>query len=152
MYLKRASKLLDLTVSRTTADVHLRDLTCPICRGILIEPVTLPCTHNLCLRCLQGTFEHNSLSCPLCRVRVGSWVRTATRSETLVNHGLWELIRSKFPKEVESKHNGEEGDLAGLDAGEWTRMYMRAYTYTPARARYARTPSCSPAINKCNIT
>ncbi|XP_011869427.1 PREDICTED: E3 ubiquitin-protein ligase RNF169-like [Vollenhovia emeryi] len=115
MYLKRASKLLDLTVSRTAADVHLRDLTCPICRGILIEPVTLPCTHNLCLRCLQGTFEHNSLSCPLCRVRVGSWVRAATRSETLVNHGLWELIRSKFPKEVESKHNGEEGDL-GLDA------------------------------------
>ncbi|XP_011691275.1 PREDICTED: uncharacterized protein LOC105452119 [Wasmannia auropunctata] len=115
MYLKRTSKLLDLTVSRT-ADVHLRDLTCPICRGILIEPVTLPCTHNLCLRCLQGTFEHNSLSCPLCRVRVGSWLRTATKSETLVNHGLWELIRSKFPKEVESKHNGEEeGDL-GLDA------------------------------------
>ncbi|XP_077270221.1 uncharacterized protein LOC143901666 isoform X1 [Temnothorax americanus] len=115
MYLKRTSKLLDLTVSRTTADVDLRELTCPICRGILIEPVTLPCTHNLCLRCLQGTFEHNSLSCPLCRVRVGSWVRTATRSETLVNHGLWQLIRSKFPKEVENKHNGEEGDL-GLDA------------------------------------
>ncbi|KAL0109024.1 hypothetical protein PUN28_014253 [Cardiocondyla obscurior] len=115
MYLKRASKLLDLTVSRAATDVHLRDLTCPICRGILIEPVTLPCTHNLCLRCLQGTFEHNSLSCPLCRVRVGSWVRTATRSETLVNHGLWELIRSKFPKEVENKHNSEEGDLS-LDA------------------------------------
>ncbi|EGI61894.1 PREDICTED: uncharacterized protein LOC105149564 [Acromyrmex echinatior] len=115
MYLKRTSKLLDLTVSRTTADVHLRDLTCPICRGILIEPVTLPCTHNLCLRCLQGTFEHNSLTCPLCRVRVGSWLRTATKSETLVNHGLWQLIRSKFPKEVENKHNGEEGDL-GLDA------------------------------------
>ncbi|KYM93973.1 PREDICTED: uncharacterized protein LOC108781711 [Cyphomyrmex costatus] len=115
MYLKRTSKLLDLTVSRTTADVHLRDLTCPICRGILIEPVTLPCTHNLCLRCLQGTFQHNSLTCPLCRVRVGSWLRTATKSETLVNHGLWQLIRSKFPKEVENKHNGEEGDL-GLDA------------------------------------
>ncbi|KAL6255193.1 hypothetical protein P5V15_013531 [Pogonomyrmex californicus] len=115
MYLKRTSKLLDLSVSRTAADVHLRDLTCPVCRGILIEPVTLPCTHNLCLRCLRGTFEHNSLSCPLCRIRVGSWLRNATKSETLVNHGLWELIRSKFPKEVENKYNGEEGDL-GLDA------------------------------------
>ncbi|XP_072764193.1 uncharacterized protein [Anoplolepis gracilipes] len=124
MYLKRTSKLLDLS-SRATADVHLRDLMCPVCRGILIEPVTLPCTHNLCLRCLKGTFEHNSLSCPLCRVRVGSWLRNATKSETLVNHGLWELIRAKFPKEVENKHNGEEGDLS-LDADYTTKRILSA--------------------------
>ncbi|XP_050456288.1 uncharacterized protein LOC126854012 isoform X1 [Cataglyphis hispanica] len=124
MYLKRTSKLLDLS-SRSTADVHLRDLMCPVCRGILIEPVTLPCTHNLCLRCLKGTFEHNSLSCPLCRVRVGSWLRNATKSETLVNHGLWELIRAKFPKEIENKHNGEEGDLS-LDADYTTKRILSA--------------------------
>lgn len=124
MYLKRTSKLLDLS-SRSTADVHLRDLMCPVCRGILIEPVTLPCTHNLCLRCLKGTFEHNSLSCPLCRVRVGSWLRNATKSETLVNHGLWELIRAKFPKEVENKHNGQEGDLS-LDADYAAKRILSA--------------------------
>lgn len=117
-YLKRTSKLFDLSLSGLSAEVHLRDLMCPVCRGILIEPVTLPCTHNLCLRCLKGTFEHNSLNCPLCRLRVGSWLRTATKSETLVNHGLWELIRTKFPKEVEDKHNGEERDLGLADAGE----------------------------------
>lgn len=115
--MKRSTKLFDLSQSRPSADVRLQDLMCPVCRGILIEPVTLPCTHNLCLRCLKGTFEHNSLSCPLCRLRVGSWLRTATKSETLVNHGLWEFIRTKFSKEVEDKHNGEERDL-GLDAGE----------------------------------
>ncbi|KAK2579671.1 hypothetical protein KPH14_011594 [Odynerus spinipes] len=115
-YLKRTSKLFDLSSLRSSADVSLRDLMCPVCRGILIEPVTLPCTHNLCLRCLKGTFEHNSLSCPLCRVRVGSWLRTATKSETLVNNGLWELIRAKFPKEVEDKYNGDEGEIE-LDTG-----------------------------------
>ncbi|XP_043288714.1 E3 ubiquitin-protein ligase RNF169-like [Venturia canescens] len=111
-YLKRTSKLYDLSlIGSAEGDVNLRDLMCPICRGILIEPVTLPCTHNLCLRCLKGTFEHNSLSCPLCRVRVGSWLRTATKSETLVNSALWQLIRSRFPKEVEGKHNGVEQDI-----------------------------------------
>ncbi|XP_066581863.1 E3 ubiquitin-protein ligase rnf168-like isoform X2 [Prorops nasuta] len=113
-YLKRTSKLFDLSLrqgGQGSANVNLRDLMCPVCRGILIEPVTLPCTHNLCLRCLKGTFEHNSLSCPLCRVRVGSWLRTATKSETLVNTGLWELIRSKFPKEVEDKFNGDDADI-----------------------------------------
>lgn len=118
-YLKRTSKLFDISLSRPTADISLRDLICPVCRSILIEPVTLPCTHNLCLRCLKGTFEHNSLSCPLCRVRVGSWLRTATKTETLVNHGLWEIIQTKFPKEVEDKYNGDDRDIE-LDAGKFS--------------------------------
>ncbi|XP_043255229.1 E3 ubiquitin-protein ligase RNF169-like [Colletes gigas] len=115
-YLKRTSKLFDISLSQSSVDISLRDLICPVCCSILIEPVTLPCTHNLCLRCLKGTFEHNSLSCPLCRVRVGSWLRTATKTETLVNNGLWELIRTKFPKEVEDKYNGDDKDIE-LDAG-----------------------------------
>ncbi|XP_054015300.1 uncharacterized protein LOC128896118 [Hylaeus anthracinus] len=115
-YLKRTSKLFDISLSQPSVDISLRDLICPVCCSILIEPVTLPCTHNLCLRCLKGTFEHNSLTCPLCRVRVGSWLRTATKTETLINNGLWELIRTKFPKEVEDKYNGDEGDIE-LDAG-----------------------------------
>ncbi|XP_076246962.1 uncharacterized protein LOC143186955 [Calliopsis andreniformis] len=110
-YLKRTSKLFDISLSRPTAEISLRDLICPVCRSILIEPVTLPCTHNLCLRCLKGTFEHNSLSCPLCRIRVGSWLRTATKTETLVNNGLWEIIQTKFPKEIEDKYNGDDRDI-----------------------------------------
>lgn len=106
-YLKRTSKLYDLTVTHAaSADNNINsDLMCPVCRGILIEPVTLPCDHNLCLRCLKGALKHNSLSCPMCRVRVGSWLRTATKSETLVNNNLWEFIRSNYPKEIQDKTN-----------------------------------------------
>lgn len=121
-YLKRTSKLFDLSLSRNSTDVSLRDLICPVCRGILIEPVSLPCTHNLCLRCLKGTFAHNSLSCPLCRVRVGSWLRTATKSETLVNNELWQLIRTRFPKEVESKDNGNDEDVVDETDG-WCQTH-----------------------------
>ncbi|KOC70761.1 E3 ubiquitin-protein ligase RNF168 [Habropoda laboriosa] len=133
-YLKRTSKLFDISLTQSSVDLSLRDLICPVCRSILIEPVTLPCTHNLCLKCLKGTFEHNSLSCPLCRVRVGSWLRTATKTETLVNSGLWELIQTKFSKEVENKYNGDDknieldADFAGANkilsaAGEIRREY-----------------------------
>ncbi|KAK1126615.1 hypothetical protein K0M31_004242 [Melipona bicolor] len=115
-YLKRTSKLFDISLTQSSLDINLRDLICPVCRSILIEPVTLPCTHNLCLKCLKGTFEYNSLSCPLCRIRVGSWLRTATKTETLVNNGLWELIQTKFSKEVESKYSGNDKSI-DLDAG-----------------------------------
>ena len=109
--------MFDISCNSTSGAMNIRDFICPVCRGILIEPVTLPCTHNLCHGCLKGTFEHNSLNCPLCRVRVGSWVRTATKSETLVNNALWQLIRTRFPKEIESKRNGD--DVGGeLEEGE----------------------------------
>ncbi|XP_033209906.1 E3 ubiquitin-protein ligase RNF169-like [Belonocnema kinseyi] len=114
--LKRTSKLFDPSLWRSPSHVNLRDLLCPVCRGILIEPVTLPCEHNLCLRCLNGTVEHNNLNCPLCRTRVGSWLRTAGKSNTLVNLRLWEIIRTKFPKEVEGKKNGDERNI-DLDSG-----------------------------------
>ncbi|XP_074109394.1 uncharacterized protein LOC141534145 isoform X1 [Cotesia typhae] len=107
-YLKRTSKLYDLTMTHAASadnNINFSDLMCPVCRGILIEPVTLPCDHNLCLRCLKGALKHNSLSCPMCRVRVGSWLRTATKSETLVNNNLWEFIRSNYPKEIQDKTN-----------------------------------------------
>lgn len=120
-FLKRTSKLFDISLTQPSVNISLRDIICPVCRSILIEPVTLPCTHNLCLKCLKGTFEHNSLSCPLCRVRVGSWLRTATKTETLVNNGLWDLIQTKFSKEVESKYSGDDKNIE-LDAGEFPKQ------------------------------
>ncbi|XP_043467141.1 E3 ubiquitin-protein ligase RNF169-like [Leptopilina heterotoma] len=114
--LKRTSKLFDPSLCRSSSYANLRDLLCPVCRAILIEPVTLPCEHNLCLSCLNGTIQHNNLNCPLCRTRVGSWLRTNSKSNTLVNIRLWEIIRTKFPKEVECRRNGEDTDI-DLDPG-----------------------------------
>jgi hypothetical protein len=141
-YLKRSSKLFEqLAVvnnldrgnnssssstrnnSRKFIEPSLRDVICPVCRTILREPVTLPCAHNLCLRCLRGTVEHNSLSCPLCRQRVGSWLRNATKTESLVNTELWQLIRLRFPNElelaIEGGNNGADGVDLDLHSGEF---------------------------------
>ncbi len=39
-----ASSLLSMSIS---------DCTCPICLEILIEPVVMPCNHELCLPCFK---------------------------------------------------------------------------------------------------
>uniref|UniRef100_A0A803K4F4 Uncharacterized protein n=1 Tax=Xenopus tropicalis TaxID=8364 RepID=A0A803K4F4_XENTR len=46
-------------------------LSCPLCREIYTDPVTLPCGHNYCLRCIGGTWgeqgeRRKSRSCPEC--------------------------------------------------------------------------------------
>lgn len=86
----------------------ISDVLCPICRSIIIEPVSLPCHHLFCFKCFNGTIENNSLSCPICRLRIGSWLRSASKNNKIVNYELWEYIQESFKAEVEAKLNGKE--------------------------------------------
>ena len=116
-YLKRSSRRVQFGVAlKNRKEAPIEEFLCPVCRCLLYEPVTLPCEHNLCHRCLTGTFEHNSLACPLCRQRFGSWLRTATKSKNLINNELWKLILKRFPKQAENRCNDNETDL-DLDLG-----------------------------------
>ncbi|KAK7873433.1 hypothetical protein R5R35_000216 [Gryllus longicercus] len=93
---------------RMSNSITLVDVMCPVCRGIFIEPVTLPCQHGLCLKCFERSMEESSLACPMCRKRVGGWLRTATKDGNLVNIKLWALIQQRFPDEVQAKMNGDD--------------------------------------------
>lgn len=42
------------------------ELTCEICLMLLYQPVTTPCQHTFCSKCLQKSLDHSML-CPLCR-------------------------------------------------------------------------------------
>ncbi|NXX98027.1 RN168 ligase, partial [Centropus bengalensis] len=87
--------------------LSLSDCLCQICVDILVEPVTLPCNHTLCNSCFQLTVENASLCCPFCRRRVSSWARYNARRNTLINWELWEKIQKHYPKECESRMNGQ---------------------------------------------
>lgn len=38
-------------------------LTCSLCAGILVQPVTIPCGHTFCCRCIDRHTDH-SWTCP----------------------------------------------------------------------------------------
>lgn len=42
------------------------ELTCEICFMLLYQPITTPCQHTFCSKCLQRSLDHSML-CPLCR-------------------------------------------------------------------------------------
>ncbi|KZT62937.1 hypothetical protein CALCODRAFT_5716 [Calocera cornea HHB12733] len=42
------------------------ELLCSMCYLLLYEPVTTPCQHTFCAKCLQRSLDHGT-SCPLCR-------------------------------------------------------------------------------------
>lgn len=104
-----------LKKSRTIEDngkkyqnLNISDALCPICRSIIIEPVTLPCNHSFCLACFNGTVENTTLTCPLCRTRIGSWLRSARKEKTIVNHVFWTNVQIKFPNEIRKRLDGDD--------------------------------------------
>lgn len=91
--------------------LNICDVLCPICRSIFLEPVTLPCNHSFCNCCLLSTIENANLVCPLCRIRIGSWLRRAKKERKLINELLWKTVKDSFPQQVKNRLNGIDENL-----------------------------------------
>ena len=56
---------------------------CPICLYILIQPVTMPCSHQLCSPSFKKKNVEANFCCPVCRMRISAWTIKASRTRTL---------------------------------------------------------------------
>lgn len=93
-----------------TAEVSDDDFLCPICLQLLIEPVVMPCNHELCKVCFTQNVQEANLQCPICRLRISSWARKQARNGTLICQERWELIQRLFPKKCERRMTGDDDD------------------------------------------
>ena len=88
-------------------DVSISDCSCPICLDILVEPVVMPCKHEVCLQCFDTILDQANLCCPLCRLRISTWSRTARLTNTIVNPERWKQIQQLFPNEIKNRLEGK---------------------------------------------
>jgi len=95
-----AAKMSNVSLNRS-----LTDFTCPICLEVLVEPVQMPCNHELCLPCFKTITDKVNLLCPMCRMRISSWSRANANS--LVNKERWKEIQTLFPKEIKDRLEGK---------------------------------------------
>lgn len=84
----------------------LEDVTCKICLELMIEPVSLPCSHKLCFPCYESCVQKANLCCPMCRKRISVWCRQATKNNSVVDKELWERIKTEFPDQVKLRCEG----------------------------------------------
>ena len=54
----------------------------------------------------QDTVTHASLCCPVCRARMSSWCRRATRADSLVSEPLWTFLQDRFGPQVQLRQAG----------------------------------------------
>ena len=92
-------------------NLSLNDCSCPICLEVLIEPVRMPCNHELCLPCFKAMTDKTNFLCPMCRMRISSWSRYAANTNNLVDTKRWEQIKKAFPVEIKNRIEGKTAQL-----------------------------------------
>uniref|UniRef100_A0A8C6YKR0 LON peptidase N-terminal domain and ring finger 2 n=1 Tax=Nothoprocta perdicaria TaxID=30464 RepID=A0A8C6YKR0_NOTPE len=88
---------------------------CPLCRRLLFyEPVTTPCGHTFCLKCLERCLDHNP-HCPLCKEKLSEFLASRTYKKTVLTE---ELIIRYLPEELSERkkvHEEEMKELSNLN-------------------------------------
>ena len=103
--------------------LRLSECLCPICMSILIEPVTMPCNHELCMPCFKQNVEEANFTCPMCRLRISNWARRSSRENRLINKKRGQEILAAFPEQCRRRLDGDDEDEGMID-GKFESLKM----------------------------
>ncbi|CAO2607932.1 LON peptidase N-terminal domain and RING finger protein 2 [Lemmus lemmus] len=79
--------------------IDVADFECALCMRLLFEPVTTPCGHTFCLKCLERCLDH-APHCPLCKDKLSELLATRNFNVTVLAE---ELIFRYLPDELSDR-------------------------------------------------
>ncbi|CAH1268424.1 LONRF1 [Branchiostoma lanceolatum] len=111
----------------------LRDVVmCAVCQGLLFEPVTIPCGHTFCKRCIE---KDPTKTCPRCRVRFteAEYPDCQVLKPTVI---LCNIFDKWWPDEVKAIRLKWEGNdlFSKKDFSKATEKYTQALNLVPGDA------------------
>ncbi|XP_060106052.1 LON peptidase N-terminal domain and RING finger protein 3 isoform X2 [Heteronotia binoei] len=90
--------------------VDSSDLECSLCMRLFYEPVTTPCGHTFCLKCLERCLDHNP-KCPLCKEGLSECLAMRKHCKNVL---MEELIAKYLPDELTERRKLHEEEIAEL--------------------------------------
>ncbi|KAM6952240.1 LON peptidase N-terminal domain and RING finger protein 3-like [Lycodopsis pacificus] len=90
------------------------DLDCSLCMRLFYEPVTTPCGHTFCLRCLERCLDHNP-KCPLCKEELSEYLVQRQYSKTVLTENLIAKYLPSALIERQKIHQDEMAELSNLN-------------------------------------
>nr|XP_006113615.2 LON peptidase N-terminal domain and RING finger protein 2 [Pelodiscus sinensis] len=90
--------------------VDASDFECSLCMRLFYEPVTTPCGHTFCLKCLERCLDHNPY-CPLCKEKLSEFLASRTYKKTILTE---ELIVHYLPEELSERKKVYEEEMKEL--------------------------------------
>lgn len=86
------------------------DFECSLCMRLFYEPVTTPCGHTFCLKCLERCLDHNP-NCPLCKENLSEYLATRAYCKTLL---IEELLQQYLSDELTERRKVYEEEMKEL--------------------------------------
>uniref|UniRef100_A0A8C4XCL1 Tripartite motif-containing protein 16-like n=1 Tax=Erpetoichthys calabaricus TaxID=27687 RepID=A0A8C4XCL1_ERPCA len=85
------------------------EFTCSVCLDTLTDPVTIPCGHNFCLKCLSNYWDRSQVcSCPQCRHTFT--IRPELKRNNLLNEVIKKLKKTTLSPPTPQNYAGP-GDV-----------------------------------------
>ncbi|XP_041596669.1 LON peptidase N-terminal domain and RING finger protein 3 isoform X6 [Vulpes lagopus] len=110
--------------------VDASDLECALCMRLFYEPVTTPCGHTFCLKCLERCLDHNA-KCPLCKDGLSQCLASRKYSKNVI---MEELIAKFLPEELKERrwlYEEEMEELSNLNKNVPIFVCTMAYPTVP---------------------
>ncbi|CAL8264153.1 unnamed protein product [Lota lota] len=84
------------------------DLECSLCMRLYYEPVTTPCGHTFCLKCLERCLDHNP-QCPLCKQDLSQFLAERSYCKTSL---MESLISTYLPADLMERNKVYHEEMA----------------------------------------
>lgn len=103
---------------KRTSSAVVRDVACPICLEVMVEPVTTSCGHSFDMTCLHKTMRGGSEGsrCPVCRCSI--FGNSTFRVSVLLRDFIRERVPEEFAQRVEQlardKEEAKQRNTLGL--------------------------------------
>jgi Lon protease-like protein len=104
-------ELQDLVHYQYLRDSLRADLDCEVCYALILDPMTTPCGHTFCQKCVARVLDHTDL-CPICRRKLGM---PASLKEEPMNKAVAHLIDQFFPEQIATRRETVAQDEMGTD-------------------------------------
>ncbi|XP_043925423.1 LON peptidase N-terminal domain and RING finger protein 1-like [Protopterus annectens] len=86
------------------------DFECSLCIRMLFEPVTTPCGHTFCKKCLERCLDHNPY-CPLCKESLCEYLKHRQYNQTVL---LEQTMTAYFPQDLTDRKQVYDAEMAEL--------------------------------------
>ncbi|XP_053230146.1 LON peptidase N-terminal domain and RING finger protein 3 isoform X3 [Podarcis raffonei] len=90
--------------------VEPSDMECSLCMRVFYEPVTTPCGHTFCLKCLERCLDHKP-NCPLCKEGLSECLAIRKHCKTVL---VEDLIAKYLPEQLTERRRLHEEEIAEL--------------------------------------
>lgn len=106
-------------------DAICDELDCQVCYSLISDPLTTPCGHTFCRKCVAMVLNHSDL-CPVCRRKLN--MPSTIQSEP-TNARVAGLMESLFPDQVSARRESLAQDEASLDDQRTIPLFVSSVAF-----------------------